>query len=59
MTIIAGCGIHNGGDMESRHDGIHRFLWERTRSLNMWKSITVMETERGTGHESPDGDHHG
>ena len=25
------------------------FLWERTRSLNMWKSITVMETEKGSG----------
>ena len=25
VTIIAGCGIHNGGDMESRHDGIHTF----------------------------------
>ena len=26
VTIIAGCGIHNGGDMESEHDGIHRFF---------------------------------
>lgn len=26
VTIIAGCGIHNGGDAASRHDGIHRFL---------------------------------
>lgn len=25
VTIIAGCGIHNGGDDESRHDGIHSF----------------------------------
>lgn len=25
VTIIAGCGIHNGGDKESRHDGIHTF----------------------------------
>lgn len=25
VTIIAGCGIHNGGDASSRHDGIHRF----------------------------------
>lgn len=25
ITIIAGCGIHNGGDEESRHDGIHTF----------------------------------
>ena len=25
ITIVAGCGIHNGGDEESRHDGIHTF----------------------------------
>lgn len=26
VVIIAGCGIHNSGDMDSRHDGIHRFF---------------------------------
>ncbi len=25
VTIIAGCGIHNGGDQASSHDGIHTF----------------------------------
>ena len=25
VTIVAGCGIHNGGDADSRHDGIHTF----------------------------------
>ncbi len=25
ITIVAGCGIHNTGDDESRHDGIHSF----------------------------------
>lgn len=25
VTIVAGCGIHNGGSQESRHDGIHTF----------------------------------
>ncbi len=25
ITIVAGCGIHNGGDADSRHDGIHSF----------------------------------
>ena len=25
VTIVAGCGIHNGGDKNSRHDGIHSF----------------------------------
>lgn len=26
VTIVAGCGIHNGGDKDSKHDGIHRFF---------------------------------
>lgn len=26
VTIIAGCGIHNGGDLTSEHSGIHTFF---------------------------------
>ena len=26
VTIVAGCGIHNGGDATSEHSGIHRFF---------------------------------
>ena len=26
VVIVAGCGIHNDGDCESRHDGIHTFF---------------------------------
>ncbi len=26
VVIVAGCGIHNGGDSDSRHDGVHRFF---------------------------------
>ncbi len=26
ITIVAGCGIHNGGDLASKHDGIHSFF---------------------------------
>lgn len=26
VTIVAGCGIHNGGDAASEHSGIHRFF---------------------------------
>lgn len=25
VTIVAGCGIHNSGDSDSRHDGVHSF----------------------------------
>lgn len=33
VTIIAGCGIHNGGNQESRHDGIHRFFVGKNAKL--------------------------
>ena len=33
MTIVAGCGIHNGGAKESRHDGIHRFFIGKNAKL--------------------------
>lgn len=26
VTIVAGCGIHNGGGGDSAHDGLHRFF---------------------------------
>lgn len=26
VTIVAGCGIHNSGDQDSKHDGIHSFF---------------------------------
>ena len=26
VTIVAGCGIHNAGDSDSEHSGIHRFF---------------------------------
>lgn len=26
VTIVAGCGIHNSGDKDSEHDGVHRFF---------------------------------
>ena len=33
MTIVAGCGIHNGGSAASRHDGIHRFFIGKNAKL--------------------------
>ena len=32
VTIVAGCGIHNCGDQESRHDGIHILSGEKCKS---------------------------
>ncbi len=33
VLIIAGCGIHNCGDQESRHDGLHRFFLEKNAKV--------------------------
>ena len=47
VTIMAGCGIHNCGDSESRHDGVHTFY--------IGKNSTVRYAERHYG----DGDGNG
>ena len=46
VTIVAGCGIHNGGDKKSEHDRIHRFFLEKNARV---KSI---EKHYGTGDGS-------
>lgn len=33
ITIVAGCGIHNGGDQASQHSGIHRFFIDRNAKV--------------------------
>lgn len=33
VTIVAGCGIHNQGDRDSQHDGVHEFIVKRGASL--------------------------
>ena len=33
VTIVAGCGIHNGGDATSEHSGIHRFFVEKNAKV--------------------------
>ncbi len=34
VTIVAGCGIHNQGEQDSQHDGIHKFTVKRGARLN-------------------------
>ena len=29
VVIVAGCGVHNDGEGEARHNGIHRFFLEK------------------------------
>ena len=33
VVIVAGCGIHNCGDQDSEHDGIHRFFIEKNAHI--------------------------
>lgn len=62
VTIIAGCGIHNCGDQESRHDGIHTFHVGKNSKVkyiekhyaagdgtggNVMNPTTVIELEEG------------
>ncbi|MBQ8894963.1 MAG: SufD family Fe-S cluster assembly protein [Clostridia bacterium] len=62
VTIVAGCGIHNGGSKESRHDGIHTFHVGKNAKIkyvekhygqgdgngqNVMNPTTVVEVEDG------------
>ena len=66
VLIVAGCGIHNGGDKESRHDGIHTFHVGKNAHLryvekhygqgdgngaNVMNPTTVIEIEEGGSME--------
>ncbi len=46
VTIIAGCGIHNGGSQTSEHSGIHRFFVERNAR------VRYVEKHYGSGDGS-------
>lgn len=41
VEIIAGCGIHNSGCDESRHDGVHTFHIGKTAACATPRSTTV------------------
>ncbi len=43
VNIVAGCGIHNDGDCDSRHDGIHRF------HIGKNAKVTYVEKHYGEG----------
>lgn len=46
VEIIAGCGIHNSGCSESRHDGVHRFF------IGKNAKISYVEKHYGEGSGS-------
>ncbi|MCM1058298.1 MAG: SufD family Fe-S cluster assembly protein [Firmicutes bacterium] len=43
VTIVAGCGIHNSGDADSRHDGVHAFYIGRN------SHVKYVEKHYGSG----------
>ncbi len=43
ITIVAGCGIHNGGDAAAVHSGIHRFFIEKN------SRVRYVEKHYGSG----------
>ncbi len=66
VTIIAVCGIHNCGDQDSTHDGIHSFHLEKNAKVryvekhygagdgnghNMMNPTTIIELAEGAGLE--------
>ena len=46
VTIVAGCGIHNCGDCDSEHDGIHTFYVGKNAK------VTYVEKHYGEGEGS-------
>lgn len=44
VVIVAGCGVHNDGEEESRHNGIHRFFLEKGAK------VLYKEKHIGTGN---------
>ena len=66
VTIVAGCGIHNGGKEESAHDGVHSFHLAKNAKLkyiekhygegdgdgkNLMNPTTVVELDEGAHME--------
>lgn len=63
VVIVAGCGIHNSGDQDSEHNGIHRFHLQKGARLKyvekhygegdgngkrILNPVTVVEMEEGS-----------
>lgn len=53
VTIIAGCGIHNCGDQESAHDGIHTFHLGRNSRVRYYEKHYGEGDGEGTNVMNP------
>ena len=63
VVIVAGCGIHNSGDQDSKHNGIHRFHLQKGAKIKyvekhygegdgngkrILNPVTIVEMEEGS-----------
>lgn len=52
VVVVAGCGVHNDGEEQARHNGIHRFFLEKAQECFTRKSISeqakAQDSERST-----------
>ncbi len=54
VTIVAGCGIHNSGDSDSRHDGIHTFYIGKNSHVKYVEKHYGSGDGRGSGIMNPE-----
>ena len=52
VTIIAGCGIHNAGDLESMHSGVHSFYVGKKRQGQIYREARGLWRPGNAHHES-------
>ncbi len=53
VDIVAGCGIHNCGDEESRHDGIHSFFVGKNAKVTYTEKHIGMADGKGESNMNP------
>lgn len=53
VTIVAGCGIHNCGDQESAHDGIHTFHLAKNAKVKYIEKHIGLGDGKGTNVMNP------
>ena len=49
VVIVAGCGIHNCGDQDSQHDGVHRFFLGKNSKMKYIEKHYGEGTPESTG----------
>ena len=53
VEIVAGCGIHNCGDDESRHDGVHTFFVGRNARVTYTEKHIGIADGKGESNMNP------